>query len=66
MHDNRLLRVPEVADRLNVSPWQCYDLIRRHELPGVVRLGRAIRVDPTALEHFIENGGTDTEFEGAA
>jgi excisionase family DNA binding protein len=54
-----LLEVATVATRLNISPWRTYDLIRRGHLRAV-RFGRAVRVDPRAVEDFIRGGGTAT------
>ena len=52
-----LLKIPAVAERLDTTPWNAYDLIRRGHLRAV-KLGRAVRVDPRALEDFIAGGGT--------
>jgi excisionase family DNA binding protein len=62
---SRLYRVSDLAARLDTSEWVAYDLIRRGKIPGVVRLGRAIRIDPVAVEEFIASGGT-SEYEEAA
>jgi excisionase family DNA binding protein len=48
----------EVAERLDVRTGRAYELAREGRLPGVVRLGRQIRVDPAALDAFIAEGGT--------
>lgn len=52
----RLLKLQEVAERLNIAYPRAADLARQGLLP-VVRLGRHIRVDPEALDAFIRNGG---------
>lgn len=57
----RLKTVPEVAERLGIRLHRAYELIRENRLPGVVRLGRQIRVDPNALEDFITGGGTPSD-----
>lgn len=45
----RLLTIPEAAERLAISRAQFYRLgIRR------VRIGRAVRIDPRDIERFIE------------
>jgi excisionase family DNA binding protein len=63
----RLLRIPEVAQILAVSPQRAYELARKDLLP-VVRVGRQVRVDPRRLEEWIaEGGGTlEGEWSGAA
>ena len=58
-----LLKIPTVAERLNISPWRTYDLIARGHLRAV-KLGRAVRVDPRAVEDFIRGGGTATSGDG--
>jgi excisionase family DNA binding protein len=47
-----LLRGTDVARILNISRALAYQLIQRGEIPSV-RLGRAVRVHPKALEQFI-------------
>ena len=47
-----LLRSEDVARVLNISRSMAYQLIQRGEIPSV-RLGRAVRVHPKALEQFI-------------
>lgn len=53
----RLLTADEAALRLGVSRHRVYELARRGALP-LVRLGRTVRIDPRALDRFIESGGT--------
>ena len=53
---NRLLQIPEVAHRLNVSVHRAYELARQGRIP-CVRLGRQVRVDADRLESFIRDGG---------
>jgi excisionase family DNA binding protein len=48
----RLLTVRGVGRRLAVSRRVVYGWLRRRELAGV-RLGRAWRIDPAALEAFV-------------
>jgi excisionase family DNA binding protein len=52
-----LATVEWVAQRLGVRLHRVYDLVREDRLPGVVRLGRQIRIDPDRLEEFIASGG---------
>ncbi len=47
------LRVPEVAEELNIPRSRAYELIQRGELPAV-RVGeRSIRVNRVELERFL-------------
>lgn len=52
----QLLRIPEVAKTLSISPHRAYDLARSGVLP-VVRLGRQLRVDSGALAEWVARGG---------
>jgi excisionase family DNA binding protein len=58
---------PWLAERLNVTPSRAYELVRTGVVP-CVRLGRQVRVDPEAVERWIEAGGTAAadEMDGAA
>lgn len=53
---NRLLKMVEVAQILDVSEDRAYDLARRGLLP-IVRLGRQVRVDEAKLTSWINAGG---------
>lgn len=54
----KLLRIPEVAGIIDTSVPRAYELARLGMLPGVVRLGRQIRVNPSALTDWIAKGGS--------
>jgi excisionase family DNA binding protein len=54
---DRLLTAQEAAERLGIRLHRLYELARAGTVPHV-RLGRTLRVDPTALEAFIDRGGT--------
>ena len=51
-----LLTVAEVATALRTTPKAVYAMVERGQLPGVVRLGRRLRVDGAALLRFINEG----------
>ncbi len=51
-----MLRIQDVAERLSVSVPRTYELVRLGLIPAT-RVGRQIRVDPQALERWIEQGG---------
>jgi excisionase family DNA binding protein len=48
-----LLRVSDAAKRLSISRSKAYDLAARGELPGVMRIGKSIRVSATRLAEWI-------------
>lgn len=52
----KLLRVPHVAEALDIPQARVYELVRLGLLPSV-KLGRQIRVSEEALRQFIEGGG---------
>src|SRR5262245_7602487 len=53
----QLLTVPQVAAHLAVSVPRVYELCRLGLVPGVVRLGRQIRLDARAVDEWIACGG---------
>lgn len=52
MPEDSLLTIPEVAERLHVSPQTVGQLLRVGLLPAI-KLGRIWRVAPTDLDDFI-------------
>ncbi|MNS40854.1 Helix-turn-helix domain protein [compost metagenome] len=54
---DRLWRIPKVAQILDVPHDTIYNMARRGELPGVVRIGRMIRVDSAKLLAWLDEGG---------
>ena len=48
-----LLRRGEVAERLNLSPSKVSQMLAANELPGIVRIGRSVRVSSAALERWV-------------
>ena len=57
------MTVAEVADELRCSPATIYEMIRGCELPGVVRVGRLVRVNRYALQTFM--AGTESPLHKA-
>ena len=53
----KLLTLSESAAMLNVKYPRAAELVRLGLMPGVVRLGRQIRIDPIKLHEFIQEGG---------
>lgn len=52
----RLIRIEEAARRLQIGRSKAYQLAATGELPGVVRLGRSVRVSEPRLNEFIRGG----------
>lgn len=53
MVDKMLLRPGEVAETLGLGRTRTYELIERGELPGIVRIGKSVRVSADALREWI-------------
>ena len=51
-----LLTIPEVARRLKVSDYRAYELARQGILKSV-RLGKAVRVKPSAIDDYLSRHG---------
>jgi excisionase family DNA binding protein len=49
MEEERYLTVPEVARLLRINRGRAYEMANDGTLPGVIRLGRTIRVDRNRL-----------------
>ncbi len=47
--EHRFLTVPETAQLLRINRGRAYEMANNGTLPGVVRLGRTIRVDRERL-----------------
>jgi excisionase family DNA binding protein len=55
-NDRDLLTIPEVAKRLSVSEYRAYELARKGILKSV-RLGRSVRVKPSAVAVYLSRHG---------
>jgi len=53
---DELLTVPEVAQRLKLSPYRAYELCRQGTLKSV-RLGKSVRVKPAAVADYLAKHG---------
>lgn len=51
--ERRTMTIPEAAAVLGIGRNTAYELARRNELPGVIRLGGAIRVTRAAIEQML-------------
>lgn len=50
----QLLKIEEAATALNIGRSKAYELARRGELPGVVRVGSSLRVSRARLVEWID------------
>lgn len=57
----KLLRMSEVAALIDTSLPRAYELVRQGVIPGVIRLGRQIRVNPDVLAKWMtQDAGVTT------
>ena len=54
----QVLTVDEAARLLRVNRKTLYDAVRAGEVPGVVRVGRSIRIGRDALLRWMEGNGS--------
>ena len=59
-----LLRMNEAAEMLAISRTKCYELAEAGQLPGLIRLGKSLRVSLKALEEHIEREAAGASGEG--
>jgi excisionase family DNA binding protein len=53
-----MVTVDELAEQMRVDRKTLYAAIRRRELPGVVRLGRVVRIHAPTFMNWIRSSGT--------
>lgn len=49
-----LLTIGEAARALRISRSRMYELLGRGEIPGVVRIGRSVRISRRSLEAWVD------------
>ena len=58
---DKLLKVNDVAELLDLKPARIYELCREKQLPFILIGQRQYRFSKAALEKWIENGGNQTD-----
>lgn len=53
---NEVMTVDELAARLRVTRGSIYGLVQRRKIPGVIHLGRSIRISRAAIEKWLTEG----------
>jgi excisionase family DNA binding protein len=63
-----VLTVDELAERLRIGRRAAYEAVRRGEIPGVVRVGRSIRISTHAVDEWLSGpiNGTERVAPGGA
>lgn len=59
-----LLKVAEVAKRLRITRDRAYRWAQQGTIPGVVRVGRTVRINEDELESWLKSGGDRAEPSG--
>jgi excisionase family DNA binding protein len=54
-----VLTVPELAAMLRLKPKSVYDLIARGEIPGIQRIGRAVRAHRPTVVAWLAGQNSD-------
>lgn len=57
MDDPVVLTVDELAARLRIGRRAAYEAVSRGEVPGVIRVGRSIRISTAAVDAWFLIGG---------
>lgn len=52
--ERTLLTVPEAAEYLGIRNTKAYEMAARNELPGLVRIGRLVKVHKPTLDRWLE------------
>ncbi len=61
MNDRAVLTVAELAALCRCGRRQIYEAIQRGEVPGVVRIGRSIRISTAAIERWLAVAGDEVD-----
>lgn len=62
--DRLLLKPEEVCEVLGIGRTRVYSMLATGELPGVIRLGRSVRISATCLRRWVEEQTTSEEASG--
>ncbi len=52
--ERTMLTVPQAAEYLGIKNTKAYELAARNELPGLVRIGRLVKVHNPTLDRWLE------------
>ncbi len=53
--ERTMLTVPQAAQYLGIKNTKAYELAARNELPGLVRIGRLVKVHKPTLDRWLED-----------
>lgn len=52
--ERTILTVPQAAEYLGIKNTKAYELAARNELPGLIRIGRLVKVHKPTLDRWLE------------
>ncbi len=58
--ERTLLTVPEAAQYLGIRNTKAYEMAARNDLPGLVRIGRLVKVHKPTLDRWLEEQAAGT------
>ena len=61
LDNSKLWTIQQVADFLQVHVWTVQQWIAHKDCPGVLRVGRVIRIQPAALFDWLHAQGTSSK-----
>jgi excisionase family DNA binding protein len=59
--DTAVMKVDELAELIACGRRQTYEAIARGDVPGVIRIGRSIRVSRVAVARWLEGDPEDDD-----
>ena len=59
--DAAVMKVDELAELISCGRRQTYEAIARGDVPGVIRIGRSIRLSRAAVARWLEGGPEDDD-----
>lgn len=54
-----VMTVPELAQRLHIGTGAAYEAVKRGDVPGVIRIGRTIRISRAAVDRWLQGGNQE-------
>ena len=59
--DTAVIRVEDLAARLDIGRRAAYEAVARGDVPGVIRIGRSIRISRQAVDRWLAGEPEDDD-----
>lgn len=59
--DTAVIRVEDLAARLDIGRRAAYEAVARGDVPGVIRIGRSIRISRVAVDRWLAGEPEDDD-----